>query len=192
VRIGTISDVHSNVEALEAALAALAGEVDEVWCAGDMVLQYRFSNEVISRLRDVGAVAVQGNHDMVLVSDAGAGARARPGVSDEAVAWLAALPLRHEVTVDGCRVLMTHGSPWPPHGDYLRAHDDRWQQADALGFDIVITGHTHEPMVATFGSTLVVNPGSVGEPRQRDDRRPTYAIVDTATRSATVAYLSTV
>jgi putative phosphoesterase len=84
-----------------------------------------------------------------------------------------------------------HGSPWPPHGDYLRPNDDRWQAADSLGADIVIAGHTHEPMVATFGSTLVVNPGSVGEPRQREDRRGTYAVVDTTARTATIGRLST-
>ena len=189
--IGTISDVHSNVAALEEALEALAGKVDQIWCAGDIVLQYRFSNEAVAALRAVGAVAVQGNHDMVLVSDAGSGARARPGVDPAAVDWLTSLPLSHSVDLDGCRVLMTHGSPWPPHGDYVRAHDDRWQQADGLGADIVIVGHTHEPMVATFGSTLVVNPGSIGEPRQRDDRRGTYAIVDTVTRNATIEKLST-
>ena len=190
MRIGVISDIHSNVDALDAALAALAGKVDEIWCAGDIVVQYRFSNEAVARLQQVGAIAIQGNHDMVFVSAAGADARERPNVDADAAAWLAALPYEHRATVDGCRVLMTHGSPWAPHGDYLRAHDARWNDADELGVDIVISGHTHEPMVATFGTTLVVNPGSVGEPRQRDDRRPTYAVVDTATRQATIERLT--
>ena len=191
VRLGVISDVHSNLAALDGALAAMNGQVDEVWCAGDIVLQYRFSNEVVARVRAVASVAIQGNHDMVLVSDAGAPARARPDVDGAAVAWLGALPLRHEASIDGCRVLMVHGSPWAPHGDYVRAGDARWESVDELGADIVIAGHTHEPMVATFGSTLVVNPGSIGEPRQRDDRRGTFAIVDTAARTATIGRLST-
>ncbi|MEY2426376.1 MAG: hypothetical protein QOI61_1948 [Actinomycetota bacterium] len=190
MRIGAISDIHSNAAALDAALDALAGQVDQIWCAGDIVVQYRFSNEAVARLRGIDAIAVQGNHDMVLVSAAGADARGRPGVDADEVRWLTALPLRYETDVDGCRVLMTHGSPWPPHGDYLRAGNARWQQADELGADIVITGHTHEPMVATFGTTLVVNPGSVGEPRQRDDRRGTYAIIDTATREAHIGWLA--
>jgi putative phosphoesterase len=189
MRIGVISDIHSNAGALAAALDALDGAVDAIWCAGDIVVQYRFSNEAVTRLRDSGAVAVQGNHDMVFVSAAGVDARQRPDVDADAADWLAALPYEHRADIDGCRLLMTHGSPWEPHGDYLRAHDDRWRRADDLGCDIVITGHTHEPMVATFGSTLVVNPGSIGEPRQRDDRRATYAIVDTATRQATIERL---
>ena len=85
--------------------------------------------------------------------------------------------------------MMTHGSPWPPHGDYLRAGNAAWQRADELGVDILITGHTHEPMVATYGTTLVVNPGSVGEPRQRDAPGATYAIIDTVTREARIAWL---
>jgi putative phosphoesterase len=191
MRIGAISDVHSNAPALAAALAALVGEVDQVWCAGDIVVQYRFCNDTVAQLRGSGAFAIQGNHDMVLVSAAGADARGRDGVDEDAVRWLAALPLRHEADVDGCRVLMVHGSPWPPHGDYLRAHDERWKNVDEFGADILITGHTHEPMVASFGTTLVVNPGSVGEPRQRDDRRGTYAVIDTATRQARIEYLPT-
>lgn len=184
MRIGVISDIHSNLDALDAALSGMDGSVAEIWCAGDVVLQYRFSNEVTARLRAAGAVAIQGNHDMMLVSPAGADARRNADA--DAVAWLASLPLRHEATIDGCRLLMVHGSPWEPHGDYVRPHDQRWHRADDLGADIVITGHTHEPMVERFGNTLVVNPGSVGEPRQRDDRAPTYAIVDTVARSAAI------
>jgi putative phosphoesterase len=176
--IGVISDIHSNVAALDTALRALDGRVDAIWCAGDVVVQYRFSTDAVARLRAANTVTVQGNHDMVAV---------REGLGDDASrAWLAALPFRHEADIDGTRVLMTHGSPWAPHGDYLRAHNDKWRQADALGADIVIVGHTHEPMAQRFGSTLVVNPGSVGEPRQRDDRRPSYAVLDTTTRSAVI------
>ena len=190
MRLGVISDIHSNAGALDAALRALDGRVEQIWCAGDVVVQYRFSNEAVKRLRDTGAITVQGNHDMVLVSSAGADARRRADVDEDAVAWLAALPLEHRVEVDGCRVLMVHGSPWPPHGDYLRAGNAQWRHADELGADIVIVGHTHEPMVETFGATLVVNPGSIGEPRQRVDRAATYAIVDTSARTATIERLT--
>ncbi len=189
MRIGVVSDIHSNVAALDAALGALAG-VDAIWCAGDIVLQYRFSNDAIAKLRAANAVAVQGNHDMVLVSDAGVGARSGADVDPANVAWLAGLPLRHEQTVDDCRLLMVHGSPWEPHGDYVRAHNEKWRRADELAADIVITGHTHEPMVEVFGSTLVVNPGSVGEPRQRGDRRGSFAIVDTVARDAAIGWIN--
>lgn len=189
MRIGVVSDVHCGYEQVARVRDLLGSEVDQIWCAGDIVLQYRFCNRTTRALRDAGVVAIQGNHDMVLVSDDGLGARTAIGVEPEEVAWLAALPLEHRVEVDGTRVYMTHGSPWAPHGDYLSARNDQWRRADELGVDILITGHTHEPMVATFGATLVVNPGSLTEPRQRDDRCGTYAVVDTADRSAEIRYL---
>ncbi len=189
VRIGVVSDVHCGHEQLGRALDAMSCDVDTVWCAGDIVLQYRFCSVTTRLLRDAGVVAIQGNHDMVLVSDAGIDARTAPGAHPDEVAWLAGLALEHRVTIDGVRVLMTHGSPWAPHGDYLSSRNDQWRRADELGVDILITGHTHEPMVATFGSTLVVNPGSLTEPRQREDRCGTYAIVDTTQRAAEVRHL---
>ncbi|HUR76926.1 MAG TPA: metallophosphoesterase family protein [Acidimicrobiales bacterium] len=191
MRIGVVSDIHCDHEALAAALADFDGAVDEIWCAGDIVLQYRFCNRTTRLLRDAGVKAIQGNHDMVLVSAEGVGAREADGVDPREVAWLAGLPREHRVEKQGCRLLMTHGSPWAPHGDYLSARNDRWQRADDLGVDILVSGHTHEPMVATFGHTLVVNPGSLGEPRQRDRRCGTYAILDTDARDATIGHIRT-
>lgn len=185
-RIGIVSDVHCRYDALAVALDAMRPEVDQVWCAGDIVLQYRFCNHTTRLLRNAGVVAIQGNHDMVLVSDDGRAAQQADGVDPAEVAWLAGLPFEYRAEFGDARVLMTHGSPWAPHGDYLSARNDAWRRADELGVDVLITGHTHEPMAATFGSTLVVNPGSLGEPRQRDDRRGTYAIVDTVAREAEI------
>ena len=186
MRIGVVSDIHGNTEALTAALEAMDGEVDELWCAGDTVHEYRFSNEAVAMVREHAAAAILGNHDMVLHSEAGEGARRRPGVDLDEVAWLATLPYRHEVTVAGRLVVMTHGSPWEPFGDYLRPGNPRWRDAHDLEADVLVVGHTHEPMVEQHGSTLVVNPGSLGEPRQRDDRRGTFAIVDVAAGAAEI------
>jgi putative phosphoesterase len=189
MRLGVVSDIHGNVPALEAALAAFDGEVDEVWCAGDIVLEYRFSNEMVALLRETGVTAILGNHDMVFLSPAGVTARTAPAVDQYEVAWLASLPHRHEIEADGHRLLMVHGSPWEPYGDYVRAGNPKWREADDLDADIVIVGHTHEPMVERFGSTLVVNPGSLGEPRSRDDRRGSYAVIDTATGDAVIGHV---
>jgi putative phosphoesterase len=189
-RVGIVSDIHCDHVALAAVLETLADEVDEIWCAGDIVLQYRFCNDTTRLLRDANAVAIQGNHDMVLLSDDGRRAREAVGVDAAEVEWLAGLPYEHRARFEDVTVLMTHGSPWAPHGDYLSARNPQWRRADELGVDILVTGHTHEPMAEVFGSTLVVNPGSLGEPRQRDDRRGTYAILDTAARTATIEHVT--
>jgi putative phosphoesterase len=188
MRIGVVSDVHGNLAALEAALAAFDGRVDEVWCAGDIVHEYRCHSETVLRLRDAGVVAIRGNHDHVLLSPMGAAARARPGVDPEALEWLETLEHRLERKIDGRRVLMVHGSPWEPYGNYLSPGNPTWKRAPELGVDIVIAGHTHEPMVERHGGTLVVNPGSLGEPRQRE-RAHTYAIVDVAALDAVIDWV---
>jgi putative phosphoesterase len=130
-----------------------------------------------------------GNHDMVLLSPAGVTARTAPHVEAEELAWLGRLGFTHETVIDGRRIRMVHGSPWEPHGDYLRAHNPKWKDADELGVDILVVGHTHEPMAQRFGRTLVVNPGSLGEPRQAD-RIGTYAVIDTVTGEATIERLT--
>jgi putative phosphoesterase len=183
MRIGVVSDIHCDHESLARALAAMDGVVDRVWCAGDIVIQYRFCDITTRLLREADAVAIRGNHDAAVTK------KATDSADAGEVAWLAALPFEHREEIDGCALLMTHGSPWEPHGDYISARNAKWQRADELGVDIVVVGHLHEPMVQTFGTTLVVNPGSLGEPRQRDDRRGTYAVIDTATRTATIEYV---
>ncbi|MCU1379133.1 MAG: putative metallo-dependent phosphatase [Acidimicrobiales bacterium] len=188
MRIGVVSDVHGNVPALEAALARFEHEADVVWCAGDIVHEYRFSSPAVGLLRKAGATAVLGNHDMVLLSPAGVNARTAEHVEAEELAWLSGLGLSHETVVDGRRIRMVHGSPWDPYGDYLRAHNPKWKEVDGLGVDILVVGHTHEPMVERFGRTLVVNPGSLGEPRQAD-RRGSYAVLDTEAGDAEIGYV---
>ena len=83
------------------------------------------------------------------------------------------------------RLPMVHGSPWPPFGDYLGPWSPALRRADELDVEILVLGHTHVPMVERFGHTLVVNPGSVSEPRQADRVR-TCAVIDTDALSARV------
>ena len=189
--VGVVSDIHCNITALDAALDAMGDRVDDVFVAGDSVYEYRMSNDVVERIRGLGAPYVLGNHEMVLLSPAGAPARARPDVRAGNLDFLATVPTRFERTVGGRRVLMVHGSPWEPYNDYLYESSPGWarcQQEDLA--DILIVGHTHVPMAARKGRTLVVNPGSVSEPRGPDpDRRGSYAIIDTDADAAWIEYL---
>ena len=71
--LGIMSDVHCNAAAMGLALDHLTPTVDEVLLAGDAVLQYRFSNEVIESIRDHGITYIAGNHEMTLLSEHGNG-----------------------------------------------------------------------------------------------------------------------
>jgi len=175
--IGVVSDLHCGHEWLRRALSQLGERVGAVWCAGDINDEYRFCGETVRLLRDHGARAIVGNHDEVLLGPHGLRARQRVPADDDDLRWLGELPTEVDEVVAGRRVRMIHGSPWEPHGAYVGPADRRWQQVDELGVDVLVLGHTHEPMVERFGTTLVVNPGSTTEPRQRDRRR-TMAVVD--------------
>ncbi len=202
MRIAILSDIHANLRALEAVLGAIGG-VDAVWHLGDVVGYGPEPDGVIARLRDIGAIGVRGNHDVAAVGgseieyfnpDARAAmewTRARLGPA--ARAWLEGLPERR---VEG-EFTLVHGSPRDPVWEYLTSRSSAETNFDAFDTPYCLVGHTHVPIVflesggdveilgVEPGSELhldgrraIVNPGSVGQPR---DGEPTasYVLLDT-------------
>jgi predicted phosphodiesterase len=180
-----ISDVHGNLPALEAVLADM-GSVDAVLCCGDLVGYYPDVAEVVERVRRLGARVVRGNHELmatgrVPVPPERAGYYridwTRRALSEEQLAWLAALPPAISIEADGLALEVRHASPWDEE-TYL------YPDAPALGRvalaegQVLVLGHTHYPMRVRAGAGLVVNPGSVGQPRDWNPRAA-YAVLDT-------------
>ncbi|MCU0272023.1 MAG: metallophosphatase family protein [Acidimicrobiales bacterium] len=181
MRIGIVSDLHSNAVGLAAALDRM-GDVDELLCAGDMVEDYRFSNEVVELLREREARCVLGNHDLGLLAPHGARAREAAHVRAANVEWLAGHPLRLELQLDGLRVLMTHASPCDPCTQYVFPRSKELERLAEVDADVVVLGHTHSQMAVRVGRALVVNPGSAGDARDPGNgRRFSYAVLDTGT-----------
>jgi putative phosphoesterase len=180
LRIGVISDIHGNVAGLGRALERM-GDVDELLCAGDVVEQFRFSNEAVALLRERGARCVLGNHDLVLLSPHGERARSAAHIDPNLVQWLAEQPTSLELDVDGKRLLLTHASPFAPYTEYIYPHSPDLQRMQGLDVDYVVLGHTHVQMVKRVGRPLVINPGSVGQARDHSNgRQLSYAVLDTA------------
>jgi putative phosphoesterase len=179
VRVGLVSDIHCNLAGLEGALDQM-GAIDELFCAGDSVFQFRWSNEVIGRLRELGARVVLGNHEEILLGPDGVRALSNPKVDQDLVRWLREQPYSLNVPVDGRQVMMTHSSPWQPWRDYHYPHESIWARASELPCDALFVGHTHFQMAQRHGSTLVVNPGSAGDPRDhRNEFKLSCAVWDT-------------
>jgi putative phosphoesterase len=178
LRVGIVSDLHCNVQGLDLALAAM-GDVDELLCLGDSIFEYQFSNDVVARLRQRGAHIIQGNHEEVFLSVAGARARARAGIDPDLLGFLAEQPHRRYLELAGRRLLLIHSTPWEPRGEYVHPHSsklDRFAEADA---DIVLYGHTHCQVVKRVGNVLVINPGSAGDARDsRNGRQLSCAVLD--------------
>lgn len=181
MRLGIVSDIHCNIQGLERALDLMA-PFDQLWCAGDSVFQFRWSNDVVRRLRELEAVVVLGNHEETLFGPDGQRALSNPKVDQELVAWLRQQPYRVERQVDGRKVVMTHGSPWEPWKEYHYPHEAVWSRAAELDCDALIVGHTHYKMALRVGRVLVINPGSAGDPRDhRNDFQLSCATWDTTT-----------
>ncbi|RFU22379.1 metallophosphoesterase family protein [Geodermatophilus marinus] len=207
MRTGVLSDVHANLPALQAALTALRRRgVDRLLVAGDLVGYGGQPNECVTALAEAGAQCVLGNHDLFVLdrlpptrfpSYARRSADVhRALLSADVRSWLESLP----TTLRAGRVLMTHGSLDSPEEYIFR--ERRAQEllarlpVEAPGADVLVLGHTHQPWLVEAGRGTVparragrpartarlLNPGSVGQSRQRE-RRPVarFAVLDDAT-----------
>jgi putative phosphoesterase len=181
VRLGIVSDVHCNIDALRLALERM-GAVDELLCAGDAFYEYRFSNEVVELLQERGARYVLGNHEAVLLAPLGVRAREAPSVRHNNVRWVAEQPKSIEVEVGGGkRLLMVHASPLEPYTQYVWPNSPELKRLAEIEADYIVLGHTHAQMAERAGRVLVINPGSTGEARDHSNgRRFSYAVLDTA------------
>ncbi len=179
MRIGIVSDLHGNIEGLNLALERM-GAVDEVLCAGDAFDQYRFSNEVVARLREIGARYILGNHEEVLLSPQGVRAQERDYVDGNLLDWARGRPRMIRTRVDGKTLLMFHSTPWEPYGEYLYPHSEELGRLGGLDADFAIYGHTHTRIAREIEGTLVINPGSAGVPTDNGaGRHLSYAVLDT-------------
>jgi predicted phosphodiesterase len=97
------------------------------------------------------------------------------------LAQLVGAPTETSLEFENLRIAVYHGSPWDSEGEYVYPDFPEWQKFGHVAADLVILGHTHIPFVRKVENTLVVNPGSCGQPRDGDPRAA-YAVFDTATR----------
>jgi predicted phosphodiesterase len=214
MRIAVLSDIHSNLVALEAVLAH-AGAVDAVWHLGDVVGYGPEPDAVVARLSALGALGVRGNHDAAAVGGReidyfNPEARAamewtRRRIGDATRTWLAALPERYAEY----EMTLVHGSPRDPTWEYVTSERSAKANIAVLETRHGLHGHTHVPVAfveddgrvrghePNDGETLpfdgrrvFLNPGSVGQPRDGDPRS-SYLVLDPDGGSATwhrVAY----
>lgn len=189
MKLGLISDIHSNLVALEEVLARLK-DVDRIFCAGDIVGYNPWPNEVIELIReDDRIVSVMGNHDLaVLTGDVSffnpIAARAvlwtRERLTRDNIEFLRNLPKKLELELEGMRIFLCHGSPADPIDEYVfpNVSDSRLRFLISLAnSDILVMGHTHVPMLRFIDERLVLNPGSVGQPRDFDPRA-SFAVLE--------------
>ena len=188
MRLGLISDVHANAPALAIVLDDLRSRgIERVLCAGDIVGYYPFPNETISLLTEHCVLSIQGNHDrsVLHVNTSQMNPYARDVVdwtarhlNEAGRHYLEGLPRFTTVHSDHLAVSMHHGSPRDPV-KYVYEEEATEDLLRVSRSSVLILGNTHIPFVIRFPSGLIVNPGSVGQPRDGDPRA-SYSILDTA------------
>jgi len=186
VKLGIVSDLHCNIDGLDRALEIM-GPIDALLCLGDSINEFGFSNAVIGRLRERDALTILGNHEEVFLGAAGARARSRADIDPSLLGWLAERPHRHELKIEGKRILLVHSTPWEPRGSYVLPTSSELQRFAEADADIVLYGHTHRQLVRRVGRVLVVNPGSAGEARDpRNGGQLSCAVLDTASEEVRI------
>jgi len=191
MKIAIISDIHSNLEALNAVLRDI-GEVECVLCVGDLVGYGPDPNKVIELLEILGIKSVMGNHDYATITNS---ALIFNEIAAEAIYWshrtiteenmklLASLPEHRLVEFDNLSLYLVHGSPRDPLYEYIlpNTSDELLLQfLNQTNANCLIMGHTHLPFYIDFkekNKGIVLNPGSVGQPRDHDPRA-SYCIIE--------------
>jgi len=216
-----LSDIHANLEALNAVLAA-AGEWDQLWNLGDMVGYGGSPNQVLDLIRPLATLTVRGNHDRVccgISSMVNFNPTARAAakwtleeLSPDNLLWLRSLPQgplypenapRGDLGPEAPLVTLAHGSPLN-EDHYIHTMRDAWAPLQQMSTAITFFGHTHvqggfsqklhdwyelHPRYASRKEADIwtlpvppwtrhlINPGSVGQPRD-GDWRAAFAIYD--------------
>lgn len=187
MRILVIADIHAN----RAALDAIREPFDACLCLGDLVEYGPHPAECIDWVRTHATACVRGNHDHGAVQDVPvlgtvgfryltmASRRVTvPALAPADRRFLADLPTTSLVTLGGWRFFLVHASPRDPLEEYVPADPDEWKsRVHGIRADFVLVGHTHHQFEFRLNHTTVVNPGSVGLPRDGDPRAR-YAVIE--------------
>ncbi len=197
MRIAAFSDIHSNYPALQSVLNAISKEsVDIILCGGDLVGYGPDPNNVINQIREYCLPTVQGNYDEGVGYDRDDCGCAYNNKEEQKVghlslewtkktvtstnkSFLRALPTQIRWKWKNKQLLLTHGSPRRIN-EYLfedRPKTSLARMLKPLDVDIMLIGHTHQPYHRIIEDIHIINLGSVGKPKDGDNRS-CYAIIE--------------
>ncbi len=188
--LAVLSDLHGNLTALKAVMRDVAArKAEQILVLGDLVGYLTRPNQVTAMVKQAGWPCLVGNYDLAALTGGKVGAEQylKPGIgplprkiydwtcrrlNNASKDFLAALPLRLEVDLPGCRLLAVHGSPASirqyVYHDHPQDDLESWLRDEKVS--VLCLGHTHRPFVRQVAGGMVVNPGSVGKSKDGDPR----------------------
>lgn len=192
-----ISDIHGNIEALDAVLDV---EHDAVVCLGDLVDYGPAPAECIDRIRQAGIYTIMGNHDNAVAYkvDCECGSTYKhlsiatreytwEQLDDSHIEYLRGLRANMDMTFKNAIVHFTHGSPRSMY-EYILPEtpdDEILEMIQNMHADVIVVGHSHIPFVRKVDGVTIINPGSVGQSRDKDTRA-SCAVFDTETQAVEI------
>jgi predicted phosphodiesterase len=177
-----LSDIHGNIDALEAILREESENL-QIINLGDVCGYYPFANECISLIRERNVISILGNHDLGVLQgsltkreDDYRWKLARDRLDPDNFEWLGSLGISKSIDLGDLELHLHHGSP-SDVDEYLYPDGDF--QGHLFKEGITLLGHTHIQMIKHQNSSIIINPGSTGQPR---NGRPgaDYAILNLA------------
>lgn len=205
MKLAVFSDIHGNIQGLNAVLKDIeARKADVVWCGGDLAGYGADPGEVIEAIRSRGIPTVMGNYDdgigyyriacgcdypndEAMQRGLKSIAWTKAHTSEDHKAFLRNLPYRMQREFEGHQVVLVHASP-ARLNEYLYqdvADDVLAAHLQATGADVLVFGHTHRPYHRVVGGKHLVNAGSAGKPKHGDPNA-TYAMLDLSAGNVTV------
>lgn len=190
MKILILADIHANWEALST-FASRETHWDACLFIGDLVDYGVTPGPCIDWVRKHATAWVRGNHDHAVAqrvtARGGTGyrtlaAETRPlhwqSLNDAQMGFLARMPVTRYITLGAQTFFLVHGTPHDPLDEYLGDNPVLWQKRlENVQADFVCVGHTHLPLHLKIGQMQVINPGSIGQPRD-GDWRGSYAVVE--------------
>ena len=187
MRILVLADIHGNWPALQ----ALSESADVVLCLGDLVDYGLEPAPCIDWVRRHAHYAIRGNHDHGVSQNVSVTGRngfrhltaatrplTRARLGEDDLRYLSRLPVSQWLTLDESRFLLVHATPRDPLDEYAPPDVEFWKRRlQDVEADVVCVGHTHLPYVLEVGDKLVINPGSLGQPRD-GYLRGSYALIE--------------
>jgi protein phosphatase len=175
MKIVIVSDIHGNYDAL----SALPESYDELWVLGDLVNYGPEPREVADFVKGKATLVVRGNHDQSIgygddprsslrfrqMAEA-TGKFSETVVTPEQKLYLRSFPTRLNAVRGQTRFFLCHATPSDPLYEYRTAESEKWvNECMQLGADVIFVGHTHIPFIRSFNRQILVNPGSLGQPK---------------------------
>ncbi|MEM3610885.1 MAG: metallophosphoesterase family protein [Thermoplasmata archaeon] len=195
LRIAVISDVHANLPALVTFLKKAREEnVEKICCAGDIVGYNPYPAEVVEIFMTENIITVAGNHDFGVANNdfsnlnwmaAEAGRWTREQLKQRHLEYLASLPEILRFVCAGRQICICHGSPYD-RNEYVYPENASGKMLRDAEADILILGHSHIQFQISYGESAILNPGSIGQPRD-GNWQSGYAILEIDEHSWRVA-----